>query len=143
MNYKVILRDAFKRYTVDQDKIVSPEQTVLRFKEKLKQVDLDILEKTLRIDNGRLNIPVYFSVCGKDAEEIIGTKKQMGKGGTPHQSEASAVMELAERFSFFSFCKNPKHFFVEQYRNLKEPALSFDSIAQWESGTGEIMDRKS
>ena len=30
----------------------------------------------------------------------------MGKGGTPDQSEASAVMELAERFSFFSFVKN-------------------------------------
>jgi ribosomal protein S12 methylthiotransferase accessory factor len=69
-------------------------------------------------------------MCGKDAEEIIGTKKQMGKGGTPHQSEASAVMELAERFSFFSFCKNPKNFFQEQYRNLKEPALSFETIVQ-------------
>jgi ribosomal protein S12 methylthiotransferase accessory factor len=130
MNYKVILKDAFKGYTVDQDKIISPEQTVQRFREKLKQVELDILERTMRIDNGRLDIPVYFSVCGKDAEEIIGTKKQMGKGGTPHQSEASAIMELAERFSFFSFCKNSKHFFVEQYRNLKKPALSFQSIAQ-------------
>jgi ribosomal protein S12 methylthiotransferase accessory factor len=130
MSHEVILKDAFKGYTVDQDKIISPEQTVLRFREKLKQVDLDILERTMRIDNGRLDIPVYFSVCGKDAEEIIGTKKQMGKGGTPHQSEASAVMELAERFSFFSFCKDPKHFFVEEYRNLKKPSLSFESIAQ-------------
>ncbi len=130
MCHKITLKDAFKGYTLDQDKIVSPQETVRRFKEKLKQVDLDILEKTMRIDKGRLDIPVYFSLCGKDAEEIIGTKKQMGKGGTPHQSEASAVMELAERFSFFSFCKNPNHFFVEQYRNLKGPALSFESIAQ-------------
>jgi ribosomal protein S12 methylthiotransferase accessory factor len=130
MSHEVILKDAFKGYTVDQDKIISPEQTVLRFREKLKQVNLDILERTMRIDNGRLDIPVYFSVCGKDAEEIIGTKKQMGKGGTPHQSEASAIMELAERFSFFSFCKDPKHFFVEEYRNLKKPSLSFESIAQ-------------
>jgi ribosomal protein S12 methylthiotransferase accessory factor len=130
MSHKVILKDAYKGYTFDQDKIVSPEETVRRFKKKLKQVDLDILEKTMRVDKGRLDIPVYFSLCGKDAEEIIGTKKQMGKGGTPHQSEASAVMELAERFSFFSFCKNPKHFFVEQYRNLKGPVLPFESIAQ-------------
>jgi ribosomal protein S12 methylthiotransferase accessory factor len=130
MSHKIVLQDAFKGYTVDQDKIISPEQTVLRFRERLKQVDLDILERTMRIDNGRLDIPVYFSVCGKDAEETIGTKKQMGKGGTPHQSEASAVMELAERFSFFSFCKDPKNFFLEEYRNLKEPALSFESIAQ-------------
>ncbi|MBW1888750.1 MAG: YcaO-like family protein, partial [Deltaproteobacteria bacterium] len=98
-------------------------------KDKLKNVDLDILEKTVRIDNGRLDIPIFFSICGKDAEETIGTKKQMGKGGTPHQSEASAVMELAERFSFFSFSKNPDNFIVEEYRNLKDRALPFESIA--------------
>lgn len=129
MNHKVVLSDAFKRYTFDQDKVFTPEETVRRFREKLKVVDLDILEETVRIDNGRLDIPIYFSVCGRDAEEIIGTKKQMGKGGTPQQSEASAVMELAERFSFFSFCKNQNNFFVEEYRNLKERALPFESIA--------------
>lgn len=128
--YKVILHDAYKEYTLDQDKIFTPEKTVQRFKEKLKAVDLDILEKTVRIDNGRLDIPIYFSLCGRDAEEVIGTKKQMGKGGTLHQSEASAVMELAERFSFFSFCKNPKNFFVEEYRNIKNGALPFEAIAR-------------
>jgi len=130
MTYKIELKDAFKSYTADQDKIITPEETVRKFKEKLKAVDLDILENTVRIDNGRLDIPIYFSICGKDAEEIIGTKKQMGKGGTPHQSEASAVMELAERFSFFNFCKNPQNFFEEEYRNLKDRALPFESIAQ-------------
>ena len=129
MNHKVELKDAFKRYTLDQDKICTPEETVNRFKEKLKNVDLDILEKTVKIDNGRLDIPIFFSICGKDAEETIGTKKQMGKGGTPYQSEASAVMELAERFSFFSFTKNPDNFIVEEYRNLKDRALPFESIA--------------
>lgn len=129
MNHKVVLKDAFKRYILDQDKIFTPEETVRRFREKLKGVDLDILEGTVRIDNGRLDIPIYFSVCGKDSEEIIGARKQMGKGGTPQQSEASAVMELAERFSFFSFSKNPENFFIEEYRNIKDNALSFESIA--------------
>ncbi len=128
--YKVILQDAYKEYTLDQDKIFTPEKTVQRFREKLKAVDLDILEKTVRIDNGRLDIPIYFSLCGRDAEEVIGTKKQMGKGGTLHQSEASAVMELAERFSFFSFCKDPKNFFLEEYGNIKDRALPFEAIAQ-------------
>lgn len=128
--YKVVLQDAFKGYTLDQDKILTPEETVQRFREKLKAVNLDILEETIRIDNGRLDIPIYFSVCGRDAEEVIGTKKQMGKGGTPHQSEASAVMELAERFSFFSFCKDPKNFFLEEYGNIKDRALPFEAIAQ-------------
>ena len=130
MNHKVVLKDAYKAYTLDQDKIVTPEETVRRFKEKLKAVDLDILEETVRIDNGRLDIPIFFSVCGRDAEEVIGTKKQMGKGGTPLQSEASAVMELAERFSFFSFCKEQKNFFVEEYRNIKDRALPFEEIAK-------------
>ncbi len=130
MTNTIILKDAFKRHTVDQDKILPPEETVSRFKEKLKQVDLDILEYTVRIDNGRLDIPVYFSSCGKDARNIIGTKKQMGKGATPHQAEASAVMELAERFSFFSFCKNPKNFFIETYDNVRDRAISFEMIAQ-------------
>ena len=128
--YKVVLQDAFKGYTLDQDKILTPEETVQRFREKLKAVDLDILEETVRIDNGRLDIPIYFSVCGRDAEEVIGTKKQMGKGGTSHQSEASAVMELAERFSFFCFCKDPKNFFLEEYGNIRDRALPFEAIAQ-------------
>ncbi|MGD9233086.1 MAG: YcaO-like family protein [Desulfobacterales bacterium] len=130
MTRKMILKDAFKHFTLDQDKILPPEETVVRFKNKLKKVDLDILEYTVRIDKGRLDIPVYFSSCGKDAIEIIGTKKQMGKGATPHQAEASAVMELAERFSFFSFCKNPENFFIEKYRNLKENVIPYEMIAQ-------------
>jgi len=130
MTNKIVLKDAFKRFTLDQDKIFPPEETIIRFKRKLKKVDLDILEYTVRIDKGRLDIPVYFSSCGKDAVEIIGTKKQMGKGATPHQAEASAVMELAERFSFFSFCKNPENFFVEKYCNLKNNVIPFTMIAQ-------------
>ena len=130
MTHKIVLKDAFKAYTYDQDKILSPEETVARFKAKLKDVDLDVLEGTLRIDNGRLDIPVYFSICGKDAEAAIGAKKQMGKGGTPQQAEASAVMELAERFSFFSFLKNPRNFIVAEYRHLKDRALPFERIAE-------------
>jgi ribosomal protein S12 methylthiotransferase accessory factor len=128
--FQVVLEDATKAYTLDQDKIISPEETVKRFRKKLAEIDLDILEETVRIDNGRLDIPVYFSVCGKDAHEMIGTKKQMGKGATVQQSEASAVMELGERYSFFSFCKDPNNFLVKTYRDLDEPAISLDLIGR-------------
>ena len=130
MTHKILLKDAFKRYTQDQDKILPPEETVKQFKEKLKEIDLDLLEKAVRIDNGRLDIPVFFSICGRDARAATGTKKQMGKGATPQQAEASAVMELAERFSFFSFCKNSDNFCTDTYRNIKETAIPFDMIAQ-------------
>lgn len=129
MGHKITLKDAYKGYTLDQDKIISPEETVRRFKEKLKGVDLDILERTVRIDTGRLGIPVYFSICGKDALRVIGTKKQMGKGSTPQQAEASAVMELAERFSFFTFSKNPRNFFIGEYDHVKNRAIPFEMVA--------------
>jgi ribosomal protein S12 methylthiotransferase accessory factor len=54
----------------------------------------------------------------------------MGKGGTPNQAEASAVMELAERFSFFSFSRDPENFMVEEYRNIRDRALPFEMIAR-------------
>ena len=130
MSYRITLEDAFKKDTLDQDKTLSPVETVERFRKKLKSVDLDILDKTERIDNGRLDIPVFFSQCGKDAREVIGTKKQMGKGGTPHQAEASAVMELAERFSFFSFCKDPENFVTGTPADIQENALPFEEIAK-------------
>lgn len=129
MSHKVELSDAHKRFTFDQDKILPPEETVNRFREKLKQVNLDILKETIRIDNGRLDIPVYFSLCGTDALSVIGTKKQMGKGGTPQQAEASACMELAERFSFYSFAKNPENFFIDTYSNVRKRAIPFEMIA--------------
>ncbi len=126
----IILQDAYKSFTADQDKIISPEETVKRFRSRLKKIELDILKSTLRIDNGRLDIPVFFSTCGRDAEAVIGTKKQMGKGGTPQQAEASAVMELAERFSFFSFTKDPANFVIDTPANLKGEAIDFEMIAR-------------
>lgn len=134
------LTDTMKGFTLDQDKTISPQQTVKRFKERLKKINLDILKGTVRIDNGRLDIPVFFSRCGKDAVGVIGTKQQMGKGATPSQAEASAVMELAERFSFFSFYKNEANFFTDQHRNLKNRAIPFELIARSVHDEGEDLD---
>ncbi len=128
MTYKIQLKDAHKGYTYDQDKIMSPKETVEKFKEKSARLNLDILSRTRRIDNGRLDIPVFFSECGTDAKSIIGTNKQMGKGGTPEQSEASAVMELAERFSFFSFVKDENNFFESTPKELGDDAFDYDQI---------------
>ncbi len=130
MNARITLKDAFKTHTLDQDKIISPEETVKRFRERTRILDLKILKKTERIDNGRLDIPVFFSECGTDAKDVIGTNKQMGKGADPDQSEASAVMELAERYSFFSFKNNPENFVVDTYTKVKHKAIPFETILQ-------------
>ncbi len=97
------LADAYKGYTYDLDKLLPPAETIARVKDRLAQVKLDILQETLRIDSGRLDIPVYISLLGVDAQRVVPTKKQMGKGASPAQAEASALMELVERFSFFSY----------------------------------------
>ncbi|MCL1986271.1 MAG: YcaO-like family protein, partial [Betaproteobacteria bacterium] len=92
-----------KGYFLDQDKAISPAETIARVHERLQRTELEILAHTRRIDIGRLDIPVYLSVCGNDARCCMPTRKQMGKGASPQQAEASALMELIERFSFFSF----------------------------------------
>jgi ribosomal protein S12 methylthiotransferase accessory factor len=124
------LNDAFKHYCHDQDKIITPEQTVERFKQRLTENKLDILDDIVRIDKGRLDIPVYFSVCGPEARAAIGNYKQMGKGATPAQSQASAVMELGERFSLFSFLRNPENFTLAPKKSLRTPSMDFDQIAR-------------
>jgi ribosomal protein S12 methylthiotransferase accessory factor len=122
------LTDAYKTYTFDQDKILTPEETIARVRERLALLDLQILKETLRIDSGRLDIPVYISLLGVDARRVVPTQKQMGKGATPVQSEASALMELVERFSFFSYVEaGPLHY--ARPRELPGPALDFSYLA--------------
>jgi len=130
MSSRIILKDAFKTHTLDQDKIISPMETIKRFRERSLSMDLKILKKTERIDNGRLDIPVFFSECDSDAKNVTGTNKQMGKGADPAQSEASAVMELAERYSFFSFKNDPGNFVVDTYKNVKSNAIPFEMILE-------------
>jgi ribosomal protein S12 methylthiotransferase accessory factor len=125
----VIFQDCFKTFTLDQDKAIRPEDTLARFYAKVKTLDVNILSEVKRIDNGRLDIPVYFSVCGDDASMLTGTKKQMGKGASPIQAEASACMELAERFSFFSYKSNPGNFLHGDYATMRKAGYPVMDIA--------------
>jgi ribosomal protein S12 methylthiotransferase accessory factor len=120
MTEKITFEDCYKTFTRDQDKAVSPDQTIAHFFNRLDQFDVQILSEVKRIDNGRLDIPVYFSVCTDEARALTGTKKQMGKGATPVQSKASACMELAERFSFFAFKADDNNFLHGDYTQMRE-----------------------
>ncbi|HEX9882653.1 MAG TPA: YcaO-like family protein [Desulfobaccales bacterium] len=123
------LSDALKGYTYDQDKLLTPEETIQRVRHRLARLDLDILTETMRIDSGRLDIPVYISLLGADAKRVVPTAKQMGKGATPVQSEASALMELVERFSFFSFVAEGPMIFGRA-RELQGRALDFSYLSR-------------
>jgi len=129
MHHPLILQDNYKQYTYDLDKVCAPEETVARVRRRFQKLNLDILKNTLRIDSGRLDIPVYVSLCGMDAVRTIGTQKQMGKGSTPIQAEASALMELVERFSFFSFMQQGAFLYATP-GSLVEEAVSFKTLAK-------------
>ncbi len=126
----LVLQDAYKHFRHDQEKVISPDETVRRFKARVAASGLNILEEVVRIDNGRLDIPVYFSLCGSDAFAAIGNTKQMGKGATPDQSQASAVMELGERFSLFSFHRDPANFIRATAGALEGPKMEYHWIAR-------------
>jgi len=123
------LTDACKGYTYDQDKLLSPEETVRQVRERLAALDLAILAETMRIDSGRLDIPVYISLLGADARRVVPTQKQMGKGATPVQAEASALMELVERFSFFSYIEEGPKLYATA-GELGDQALPFAYLAR-------------
>ena len=104
------LTDCPKAYTRDQDKACDPVETVRRVKALLEERCAGVLAETDRVDTGRLGIPVFVSVCGPEAVRFMPTRKQMGKGASPEQAEASALMELVERFSFFTFWADESNF---------------------------------
>lgn len=124
------LKDCLKGYTTDQDKVCSPVDTVERVKGLLASKCEGLLAETDRVDTGRLGIPVFVSKCGPAAKHVMPTRKQMGKGASPDQAEASALMELVERFSYFSFWADESNFEELTWSEAQE---------KW---PGEVMDIK-
>jgi ribosomal protein S12 methylthiotransferase accessory factor len=122
------LGPAPKAYTVEQDKARHPAETVAWVKERFAGLGENVLKETKRIDTGRLDIPVFLSLCGHQASALTNTAKQMGKGASPSQAEASALMELAERFSFFSFIKQTPFDYLSS-EQAPRPQMAFQEVA--------------
>ncbi|MCR5260030.1 MAG: YcaO-like family protein [Desulfovibrio sp.] len=129
---RITLKSCPKCYTTDLDKAVSPQETVNKVTARLASLDLDIFRETRRIDVGRLGIPVYLSVCGEEARRVMPTRKQMGKGSSPEQAQASALMELMERYAFFSFWEESRDFvlctFAEAQRRFGADCIPLAEI---------------
>lgn len=108
-----------KGYTHDLDKATDPAETVQRVRGILDALDMEIVSDIVRIDNGRLGIPVFMSIAGAGARDYLPTRKQMGKGATPAQAEASALMELMERYGFFTFWSRKPNVFCGTWAEAK------------------------
>lgn len=95
-----------KARSAELDKACPPEETVRTVTARLRAAadkDLRILNDLRRVDVERLNIPVYASLAGEEARRLLPDRSLTGKGASPEQAQASALMELVERYSFFSF----------------------------------------
>ncbi len=125
----IALRPAPKLYTREQDKSRPPAETVAWANTRFASLGQEVLRQTLRIDTGRLDVPVYLSLCGDAASRLTNTKKQMGKGASPVQAEASALMELAERFSFFHFIRTTD-FPLLTPDQAPRPVMDFAQVAK-------------
>ncbi len=103
------LKDSFKESGAALDKVRPADETLEWVRDRFNILGVPILQDTERVDKGRLGIPVYVSRYSPSVSRLTGTPRQMGKGATPAQAEASAVMELVERFSLFDFVKKREH----------------------------------
>ena len=74
---------------------IPPEETLKRVMPLLEKAGMDPLEDITDRDN--LGIPVYSVYRKKTAKGTFGNYN--GKGATPEQAKASAVMEAMERYS--------------------------------------------
>ncbi|CAO0821644.1 ribosomal protein S12 methylthiotransferase accessory factor [Desulfarculales bacterium] len=128
-NSGITLQSVPKVYHQEQDKARLPQQTVDWARGRFAGLGSEVLQGTLRIDTGRLDIPVYLSLCGQAASALTNTKKQMGKGASPVQAEASALMELAERYSFFHFMRATAFPWLTPGQ-VPEPRLDFAQVAK-------------
>lgn len=109
------------------DKAKPPEETIKEVEERLRSTGVRIYKGLKRIDKGRLGIPIYLSLYDIDGQKVTGNFKQMGKGTTEALSQASALMELIERFSLFSFYKEvEKRGIFSSFEELKEKAIPFE-----------------
>ncbi len=139
----VFLQDITKDLSSDIDKITAPEHTVERAYRLFNNLNEPVLQRVERIDRGRLGIPVYISRYTPKAAGLTRTRKQMGKGATPAQAEASAIMELAERYSLFSFHETGECSVMAELSN-DIAAIPCEELLQslnWHSAAATAADR--
>ncbi len=123
-----MLRSSIKRYTYSQEKACHPKETIEKVLQKLKTIKVPILKEVFRIDElDRIGVPVYVCKIYEEVENLLGMGESFGKGITPLQAEASALMELIERYNNFSFLSK-ENYLLEPYESLKEKAVPIELL---------------
>jgi len=109
------------------DKALFPEETISLVEERLKSLGAKVYKGVKRIDKGRLGLPVFLSFYDVDGVKTTGNYKQMGKGATELLAKASALVELVERYSLFSFFKRAREQgILATFEELKEESIPWE-----------------
>ncbi len=109
------------------DKALYPEETIAMVEERLKSLKTKVYKGVKRIDKGRLGLPVFLSFYDVDGFKTTGNYKQMGKGASEVLAKASALVELVERYSLFSFYKRAhQQGIFTTFEELKEEAIPWE-----------------
>jgi ribosomal protein S12 methylthiotransferase accessory factor len=133
------LKKGPKKHLMGLDKAIPPAETVTNIKNVLKRIQIKLVRDIIRIDSGRLDIPVYICRAGEDCN--IPTPKTMGKGPTPEQSEASALMEMVERFSHANFPRPETHL-RGTISDVKDDTIPFDDLFLTPNRDALVSDRE-
>ncbi len=115
-----MLSSSYKQYVYGQEKALAPIETVKRALERLTRSHLPILKEIVSLqEHDRIGIPVF--TCRLNPQLGVGLrfKETFGKGVNTEQAKASALMELVERFSGFSFLTDKERFLKTNYLELK------------------------
>ncbi len=135
------LCDSFKESGLAYDKVRTPEETIEWALDRFSSLGQPVLEEVKRIDKGRLGIPVFVSRYSPHASIVTGTKKQMGKGVTEAQAKASAIMEIAERYSLFRFI-GKNNFHIANFSSIKGQKFEFDHLLKAVHCTRFLTDQE-
>ncbi|OKY78689.1 MAG: Ribosomal protein S12 methylthiotransferase accessory factor YcaO [Candidatus Methanohalarchaeum thermophilum] len=132
MNLK--LKDGIKGYTEGRNKLISPEETIENAKRALNKLKPRVLDNLERIDHyNRVKIPVYVGKLTKEAKRYYQPPltESCGKGINTSESKASALMELIERFSCYSFLQNKNNYKIKTHHEIhkqEKPKRIFEDL---------------
>ncbi len=104
------LKSSKKSYILDQDKVISPRETLENVTKTIKNAGLDGFVTSDR---------EVFTDGAYSAKSSTPDLATSGKGLTKEQARASAAMEYCERYSWLNFdYKNYEGYVLDTYNNL-------------------------
>ncbi len=121
-----LLKSSLKKYTYGQEKACLPEETISLALTRWQNLGFPLPEVLSLEEYDKLGLPVY--TCLLPQKFPFPVESTFGKGVTPEQAKASALMELVERFSCFSFLRRFDQGLILTYTEVKDQAIPLDYL---------------